>query len=57
MRSGIRPLPDPPHETVSEEELEGALALIDGLSREDLEGAEFTDTNSLMTRPTRSHGR
>ncbi|MGK3943393.1 Ku protein [Streptomyces caeruleatus] len=35
---------DPPHETVSEEEIEGALALIDRMSRDDLEGAEFTDT-------------
>ena len=34
---------DPPHETVSEEEIEGALALIDGLTRDDLEGPEFTD--------------
>ncbi|MFI8075535.1 Ku protein [Streptomyces sp. NPDC086033] len=35
---------DPPHETVSEEEIEGALTLIDRMSREDLEGSEFTDT-------------
>ena len=35
---------DPPHETVSEEEIEGALALIDRMSQDDLEGPEFTDT-------------
>ncbi|WP_329600145.1 Ku protein [Streptomyces pseudovenezuelae] len=35
---------DPPHETVSEEEIEEALALIDRMSRDDLEGSEFTDT-------------
>jgi DNA end-binding protein Ku len=33
----------PPDETVSEEEIEGALALIDRMSRDDLEGPEFTD--------------
>lgn len=33
----------PPQETVSDEEIEGALALIDRMSREDLEGPEFTD--------------
>jgi DNA end-binding protein Ku len=35
---------DPPHETVSEEEIEGALALIDRMTQDDLEGPEFTDT-------------
>ncbi|MDQ0605226.1 Ku protein [Streptomyces canus] len=35
---------DPPHEAVSQEEIEGALALIDRMSREDLEGPELTDT-------------
>jgi DNA end-binding protein Ku len=35
---------DPPNETVSEEELDGALALIDRMSQDDLEGPEFTDT-------------
>ncbi|WP_329296844.1 Ku protein [Streptomyces pseudovenezuelae] len=34
---------DPPHETVSEEEIEGALALMEPMSREDLEGPEFED--------------
>ncbi|MEU3342438.1 Ku protein [Streptomyces sp. NPDC006668] len=34
---------DPPHEQVSEEEIERALALIDGMTRDDLEGPEFTD--------------
>ncbi|MDQ0605195.1 DNA end-binding protein Ku [Streptomyces canus] len=35
---------DPPHEAVSQEEIEGALALIDRMTRDDLEGPEFTDT-------------
>ncbi|MEU5046670.1 non-homologous end joining protein Ku [Streptomyces griseorubiginosus] len=35
---------DPPNETVSEEELEHALALIDSMTQDDLEGLEFTDT-------------
>ncbi|WP_331736441.1 Ku protein (plasmid) [Streptomyces canus] len=35
---------DPPNETVSEEEIEGALALIDRMTQDDLEGPEFTDT-------------
>ncbi|MFK4103243.1 Ku protein [Streptomyces sp. NPDC019531] len=35
---------DPPHETVSEEEIEQALALIDRMTQDDLEGSEFTDT-------------
>ncbi|MFF7764297.1 non-homologous end joining protein Ku [Streptomyces griseorubiginosus] len=35
---------DPPNETVSEEELEHALALIDSMTQDDLEGPEFTDT-------------
>ncbi|MET9463063.1 Ku protein [Streptomyces canus] len=35
---------DPPHETVSEEEIEQALALIDRMTQDDLEGPEFTDT-------------
>ncbi|MCX5055071.1 Ku protein [Streptomyces sp. NBC_00474] len=34
---------DPPSEKVSEEEIEGALALIDRMTRDDLEGPEFTD--------------
>ncbi|MEU6258643.1 Ku protein [Streptomyces sp. NPDC047043] len=34
---------DPPNEKVSEEEIEGALALIDGMTQDDLEGPEFTD--------------
>jgi DNA end-binding protein Ku len=38
-RAGV----DPPDETVSEEEIEGALALIDRMTRDDLEGPEFTD--------------
>ncbi|MFF7074481.1 non-homologous end joining protein Ku [Streptomyces pseudovenezuelae] len=35
---------DPPHETVSEEEIEGALALMESMSRDGLEGPEFEDT-------------
>ncbi|MFF7954069.1 non-homologous end joining protein Ku [Streptomyces griseorubiginosus] len=35
---------DPPNETVSEEELEHALALIDSMTQDDLDGPEFTDT-------------
>ncbi|MFF0097660.1 Ku protein [Streptomyces canus] len=35
---------DPPNETVSEEEIEGALALIDRMTQDNLEGPEFTDT-------------
>ncbi|MFF7953957.1 non-homologous end joining protein Ku [Streptomyces griseorubiginosus] len=34
---------DPPHETVSEEEIEGALALMESMSRDDLDGPEFED--------------
>ena len=34
---------DPPNEAVSQEEIEGALALIDRMTHEDLEGPEFTD--------------
>jgi DNA end-binding protein Ku len=34
---------DPPHEAVSEEEIEGALALVDRMTHDDLEGPEFTD--------------
>ncbi|MFF7566587.1 Ku protein [Streptomyces pseudovenezuelae] len=34
---------DPPHETVSEEEVEGALALMESMSRDGLEGPEFED--------------
>ncbi|MER6187059.1 Ku protein [Streptomyces sp. NPDC001652] len=34
---------DPPHEAVGEQEIEGALALIDRMTREGLEGPEFTD--------------
>ncbi|MEV7891229.1 non-homologous end joining protein Ku [Streptomyces sp. NPDC002817] len=35
---------DPPDEAVSQEEIEGALALIDRMTHEDLEGPEFTDS-------------
>ncbi|WP_433920639.1 Ku protein [Streptomyces canus] len=35
---------DPPNETVSQEEIEQALALIDRMTQDDLEGPEFTDT-------------
>ncbi|MDT0485254.1 non-homologous end joining protein Ku [Streptomyces doebereineriae] len=35
---------DPPHETVSEKEIEQALALIDRMTQDDLDGPEFTDT-------------
>ncbi|MET7690519.1 Ku protein [Streptomyces sp. NPDC005483] len=35
---------DPPNETVSEEEIEGALALMESMTRDDLEGPEFEDT-------------
>jgi DNA end-binding protein Ku len=35
---------DPPNETVSEEEIEGALALMESMSRDDLDGPEFEDT-------------
>ncbi|WP_181412118.1 hypothetical protein [Streptomyces griseorubiginosus] len=35
---------DPPHETVSQEEIDGALALIGRMTYEELEGPEFTDT-------------
>ncbi|MCX5256761.1 Ku protein [Streptomyces canus] len=34
---------DPPHETVSDEEIEGALALMESMSRDDLDGPEFED--------------
>lgn len=34
---------DPPTAQVSEEEIEGALALIDRMTQDDLEGPEFTD--------------
>ncbi|MFJ9012850.1 Ku protein [Streptomyces canus] len=34
---------DPPHERVSEEEIEGALALMESMSRDDLKGPEFGD--------------
>ncbi|WP_405467589.1 Ku protein [Streptomyces canus] len=33
----------PPNENLSEEEIEGALALIDRMAQDDLEGPEFTD--------------
>ncbi|MEU3984504.1 Ku protein [Streptomyces sp. NPDC026672] len=35
---------DPPSVEVSEDEVDGALALIDTMTREDLEGPEFRDT-------------
>ena len=35
---------DPPNEKVSEEEIEGALALMESMSRDDLDGPEFEDT-------------
>ena len=35
---------DPPHEGISEEEIEQALALIDRMTQDDLDGPEFTDT-------------
>jgi DNA end-binding protein Ku len=35
---------DPPHEKVSEEEIEGALALMESMSRDDLDDPEFEDT-------------
>ncbi|MER6288411.1 Ku protein [Streptomyces sviceus] len=35
---------DPPHEKISEDEIEQALALIDRMTQDDLEGSEFTDT-------------
>ncbi|MFI0545240.1 Ku protein [Streptomyces sp. WSLK1-3] len=35
---------DPPNETLSQEELDGALALVGRMSRDDLEGPEFADT-------------
>ncbi|MER6492746.1 Ku protein [Streptomyces griseorubiginosus] len=34
---------DPPHETVSDDEIEGALALMESMSRDDLDGPEFED--------------
>ncbi|MCX4853789.1 non-homologous end joining protein Ku [Streptomyces canus] len=34
---------DPPHEKVSDEEIEGALALMESMSRDDLDGPEFED--------------
>ena len=34
---------DPPNEKVSEEEIEGALAVIDGMTRDDLECPGLTD--------------
>jgi DNA end-binding protein Ku len=34
---------DPPNEEVSEEEIEGALALMESMSRDDLDGPEFED--------------
>ncbi|MEU0208104.1 Ku protein [Streptomyces canus] len=35
---------DPPDEEVSEEEIEGALALMETMARDDLDGPEFKDT-------------
>jgi DNA end-binding protein Ku len=35
---------DPPHEKVSNEEIEGALALMESMSRDDLDGPEFEDS-------------
>ncbi|MEU0946869.1 Ku protein [Streptomyces canus] len=35
---------DPPHETVSEEEIKGALALMESMSRDNLDGPEFEGT-------------
>jgi DNA end-binding protein Ku len=35
---------DPPNEQVSDEEIEGALALMETMSRDDLDGPEFEDT-------------
>ncbi|MFJ8786930.1 Ku protein [Streptomyces sp. NPDC102476] len=35
---------DPPHEKVSDEEIEGALALMESMSRDDLDGPEFEDS-------------
>jgi DNA end-binding protein Ku len=35
---------DPPHETVSDEEIEGALALMETMARDNLDGPEFEDT-------------
>ncbi|MFF0087959.1 Ku protein [Streptomyces canus] len=35
---------DPPNEQVSEEEIEGALALMASMARDDLDGPEFEDT-------------
>ncbi|WP_348541882.1 Ku protein [Streptomyces sp. SAI-144] len=37
---------DPPNETVSEEEIEQALVLIDRMTQDDLEGSEFTDAHT-----------
>lgn len=34
---------DPPHEQVSDEEIDGALALMESMSRDDLDGPEFKD--------------
>jgi DNA end-binding protein Ku len=34
----------PPNESVSEEEIEGALALMESMARDDLDGPEFEDT-------------
>ena len=34
---------DPPNETVSDEEIDGALALMESMSRDDLDGPEFED--------------
>ncbi|MYR60157.1 Ku protein [Streptomyces sp. SID625] len=34
---------DPPHAAVTEQEIDGALALVDTMTREDLEGDEFHD--------------
>lgn len=34
---------DPPHEKVSEEEIEGALALMESMARDDLDGPDFED--------------
>ncbi|MEU0030799.1 hypothetical protein [Streptomyces sp. NPDC006335] len=34
---------DPPHEKVSEEEIKGALALMESMARDDLDGPEFED--------------
>ncbi|MFF3915764.1 hypothetical protein ACFYZB_20120 [Streptomyces sp. NPDC001852] len=43
--------------TVSEEEIDGALARVDGMTADALEGEEFTDRYTATPRPSRRSSR